>query len=82
MRRAFLDHLQDSVEHTHDGAKRPILALGEATQPIEVAKKLVRTVDEMNHHEALSPDILGRSYVIARAKPEIQSSGLHRVYTC
>src|SRR5229473_6364810 len=53
VRRAFLDHLQGGVEHTHDGAERPILVLGEATQTIEMAEKLVCTVDEMNDHEAL-----------------------------
>jgi len=58
VRRAFLDHLQDGVEHTHDGAEWPIFVLGEATQAIEVAEKLVRTVDEMNDHEELFFDRL------------------------
>ena len=55
VRRTFLDHLQDGVEQTDDGAERPILALGEAAQAIEVAKQLVGTVDEMNDHPALLP---------------------------
>ena len=53
VRRAFLDHLQDGVEHTDDGAEWPIFVLGEATQAIEVAENLVRTVDEMNDHGEL-----------------------------
>jgi len=53
MRRAFLDHLQGGVEHTHDGAERSILVLGEPTQAIEMAEKLVCTVDEMSDHAAL-----------------------------
>jgi hypothetical protein len=45
VRRAFLDHLQDGVNHTHDGTERSILVLGEATQTVEVAEELVCTVD-------------------------------------
>jgi hypothetical protein len=47
----------DGVQHTHDRAERRILALIEATETMEVAEKLVCTVDEMNDHEALSSAI-------------------------
>lgn len=50
MRRVFLDHLQDGVEHTYNRAERPVLALGKSTQSVEMAEQLVRTVDEMNDH--------------------------------
>jgi hypothetical protein len=51
----FLYHLQDGIEHTHNGTEGPILTLGKTAQAVEVPEKLVCTVDEMNDHQALSP---------------------------
>ena len=51
--RPFLDHLQDPVEHTHDRAHRPILALGETAQTVKVPEQLVGAVDEMDDHAGI-----------------------------
>jgi hypothetical protein len=54
VRRVFLDHLQNGVEHTHYGAEGPVFILGKTTEPIEMAEKLVCAVDQMDDHTALS----------------------------
>jgi hypothetical protein len=49
VRRAGLEHLRDGVQHAGDGAERRI-ALAETADAVEVAKELVRAVDQMNDH--------------------------------
>src|ERR1035438_10150038 len=78
MRRTFLDHLQDGVEQTDDGAERPILALGEAAQAIEVAKQLVGSVDEMNDHQALLPSDAVPATRAARTRARTRPSELYQ----
>ena len=46
----LLDHLQHRLQHADDGAERPVLALGEAAQAVEVAEQLVGAVDEVDDH--------------------------------
>ena len=52
MRRARFEHLHNGAQHTDHSPVRRILALGEATQAIEMSKQLVRAVDEVNDHLA------------------------------
>ena len=49
VRLAALDHLQHRLQHADHRAERPILALVESAQAVEVAEQLVRAVDQMNH---------------------------------
>ena len=50
VRGALLDHLQHRVQHADHRAERPVLALVEAPQAVEVTEQLVRPVDEMDDH--------------------------------
>ena len=50
VRGAFLDHLQHRMQHAIDRAQRPVLALVEAAQAVEMTEQLVGAVDEMNDH--------------------------------
>jgi hypothetical protein len=47
---AALEDLQHRLQHAGDGAERPVLALGEAAQPEEVAEQLVGAVDQVDDH--------------------------------
>lgn len=49
VRRSPLHHLRDRMQHARDSAHVKIGALG-SPQSVEVAKQLVRAVDEMNDH--------------------------------
>ena len=53
VRRALLDDLEHRLQHADHGAERPVLALGEAAQAVEVAEQLVGAVDEVNDHRAI-----------------------------
>src|SRR5215203_2352526 len=54
--RPFLEHSQDRAEHAVDGAKRMVGQL-RAAKPVEMAKELVCTVDEVDDHAAISCSI-------------------------
>jgi hypothetical protein len=48
--RALLHHLQDRLQHPDDTTKRPVLALREPAQAVEVAEQLVGAVDDVDDH--------------------------------
>src|SRR5215831_19465641 len=54
MRRALLEHLQHGLQHANDPAVWTVFTFGEAAQPVKMAEQLVRAVNEMNDHAALS----------------------------
>ena len=43
--RSCFNHLQNGIQHADHRAERPILALVEATQAVEMPEQLVRAVD-------------------------------------
>jgi hypothetical protein len=49
VRRAFIDHLQHSRQHTGNSAEWWISFL-ETTDSVKVSKQLVRAVQQMNNH--------------------------------
>src|SRR6185437_1178845 len=50
MRRSRLEHLQDRRQHTRDRSERPVRALGEAPQTVEMPEQLVGAIDEIDDH--------------------------------
>ena len=48
--RALLDHLEHRLQHTDHRAERPVAALSEAAQAVEMAEQLVGAVDQMDDH--------------------------------
>jgi hypothetical protein len=46
-------HFQDTMQYTRYGTIGFILSLVESSKPIEVAKKFVRSVNEVNDHEGV-----------------------------
>src|SRR3954471_21923227 len=65
---ASLDHLQHALQHADDGTVRPILALVESAQPVEMPKQLVGAVDEMNDHCASIHDFTIRTAFVREIK--------------
>jgi hypothetical protein len=53
VRRALLDHLEHRLQHADHRAERPVAALGEAAQAVEVAEQLVGAVDQMDDHRQI-----------------------------
>jgi len=62
VRRSLLDHLQNGIEDTDHRTEGPILAVVEATKPVEVPEQFVGAVDKMNNQ------IVARSRVITWEK--------------
>src|SRR5580765_6868365 len=50
VRAAFLDHLQNAVQHAADAAELRVFATARTTRAVEVTKQLVGAVDEMDDH--------------------------------
>ena len=58
VRLAVLDDLEHRLQHADDRAERPVDALGEAAQPVEVAEQLVRAIDQVDDHSGSMPAAL------------------------
>jgi hypothetical protein len=74
VRGAFLDRLEDGVQHAPDRAEGLVLALVEAALAVEVAEQLVRTVHDVNDHS--NPRLMVRDAGPARsASPGSRTTG-------
>jgi hypothetical protein len=61
MRGSPLDHLQDAVQNADHCAERPVLALREAAQAVEVPEELICAVDEVDDHGSVTRSYGGES---------------------
>jgi hypothetical protein len=59
VRGTLADHLQHGIEHSDNRPESSLLTIGEATQSIEMAEELVRSVDQMNDHVCLGLGVAG-----------------------
>jgi hypothetical protein len=51
--------LQYRIEHSDDRSESAVFSIGSATEPIEVAEKLVGSIDKMNDHVSALTGFLG-----------------------